>query len=278
MANLISQLCFCNRDDLLKSHFSEERTTGLYVLNNIYVSRRVNRADRRAAIQLRASVDMPEVGSLQFGIRAVRPYRAWGWTDYASLHTLLMREIMLIGYLCDISCMIVCATQIAANRRNARRVLVDFDPPADTATFMAAMNSIATAIRDSTAAIRESAAATNRAMEYMGRRTGNNANGGDNDDMDNGLMDNNILGTNKAVIFVIISMTTVITWDKSKENNLSKIRTTSYAQSVGRIMVEDAVNLGLILAITAVKRDTWRETAARELRTELPGLNALLRP
>ncbi|MED6175076.1 hypothetical protein PIB30_075052 [Stylosanthes scabra] len=36
----------------------------------------------------------------------------------------------------------------------------------------------------------------------------------------------------------------VITWDKSKENNLSKIRTTSYAQSVGRIMVEDAVNLG----------------------------------
>ncbi|MED6225622.1 hypothetical protein PIB30_095426 [Stylosanthes scabra] len=39
--------------------------TGLYVLNNICVSRRVNRADRRVAIQLRASVDMPEVGSLQ---------------------------------------------------------------------------------------------------------------------------------------------------------------------------------------------------------------------
>ncbi|MED6148949.1 hypothetical protein PIB30_057738 [Stylosanthes scabra] len=69
-------------------------------------NRRVNRADRRVAIQLRVSVDMPEVGSLQFGIRAVRPYRAWGWTDYASLHTLLMREIMLIRYLCDISCMI----------------------------------------------------------------------------------------------------------------------------------------------------------------------------
>ncbi|MED6189222.1 hypothetical protein PIB30_093783, partial [Stylosanthes scabra] len=49
---------------------------------------RVNRVDRRVAMQLRASVDMLEVGSLQFGIRAVRPYRAWAWTDYASLHTL----------------------------------------------------------------------------------------------------------------------------------------------------------------------------------------------
>ncbi|MED6152231.1 hypothetical protein PIB30_089881 [Stylosanthes scabra] len=134
---------------------------------------------------------MPEVGPLQFGIRAVRLYRAWGWTDYASLHTLLMREIMLIGYLCDISCMLVCATQMAADRRNARRVSVDFDPPADTATFMAAMNSMATAMPDSTAAIRESAAATNRAMEYMGRRTGNNGNGGDNDEMDNGVGGNN---------------------------------------------------------------------------------------
>ncbi|MED6190260.1 hypothetical protein PIB30_104110 [Stylosanthes scabra] len=104
---------------------------------------------------------MPEVGSLQFGIRAVRPYRAWEWTDYASLHTLLMRKIMLLGYLCDIFCMIVCATQMVANKRNARRVSVDSDPPADTATFIA--------MRDSTAAIRESATATNRAMEYMGR-------------------------------------------------------------------------------------------------------------
>ncbi|MED6113859.1 hypothetical protein PIB30_074793, partial [Stylosanthes scabra] len=60
-------------------------------------------------------------------------------------------------------------------------------------------------------------------------------------------------------------MTAVIMWDKSKENNLSKVRTTSYAQSVGRIMVVD-------LAITAVKKDTCQETAAKELRTELLGL------
>ncbi|MED6199615.1 hypothetical protein PIB30_077579 [Stylosanthes scabra] len=25
-------------------------------------------------------------------LQAVRPYRAWGWTDYASLHTLSIRE------------------------------------------------------------------------------------------------------------------------------------------------------------------------------------------
>ncbi|MED6138847.1 hypothetical protein PIB30_078310 [Stylosanthes scabra] len=80
---------------------------------------------------------------------------------------------------------------MAANRRNARRVSVDFDPPTDTATFMAAMNSMATAMHDSTAAIRESAAVTNRAMEYMGRRIGNNGNGGDNDEMDNGVGGNN---------------------------------------------------------------------------------------
>ncbi|MED6159637.1 hypothetical protein PIB30_044057 [Stylosanthes scabra] len=80
---------------------------------------------------------------------------------------------------------------MAANRRNARRVSVDSDPPANTATFMAAMNSMATAMRDSTAAIRESAAATNRAMEYMGRRIGNNGNGGDNDEMGNGVGGNN---------------------------------------------------------------------------------------
>ncbi|MED6113692.1 hypothetical protein PIB30_073142, partial [Stylosanthes scabra] len=60
--------------------------------------------------------------------------------------------------------------QMAAHRRNARRVPLDSDQPLDTATFMAAMNSMATAMRDSNAAIRESAAATNRAMEYVRRR------------------------------------------------------------------------------------------------------------
>ncbi|MED6187308.1 hypothetical protein PIB30_075173 [Stylosanthes scabra] len=99
----------------------------------------------------------------------------------------LMREIMLIGYLCDIFCMIVCATQMVANRRNARRVPIDSDPPIDTATFMAAMNSMATAMRDSTAAIRESAAATNRAMEHIGKRNRENENWGYDDERDNGV-------------------------------------------------------------------------------------------
>ncbi|MED6178105.1 hypothetical protein PIB30_104489, partial [Stylosanthes scabra] len=79
---------------------------------------------------------------------AVRPYRAWGWTDYASLHTLFIRE-----------------NHMAANRRNARSAPVEANPPLDTPTFVAAMNSMATAMRDSTAAMRESAAATHRAMQ-----------------------------------------------------------------------------------------------------------------
>ncbi|MED6161918.1 hypothetical protein PIB30_065347 [Stylosanthes scabra] len=53
---------------------------------------------------------------------------------------------------------------MAVNRCNARRVPIDSNPPTDTATFMAAMNSMAIALRDSIAAIRESAAATNRAI------------------------------------------------------------------------------------------------------------------
>ncbi|MED6214510.1 hypothetical protein PIB30_103685 [Stylosanthes scabra] len=126
---------------------------------------------------------MPEVGSLQFGIRAVRPYRAWGWTDYASLHTLFNER----NHAHRIS-----MTQMAANRRNAQRVSVDSDPPADTATFMAVMNSMVIAMRDSTAAIRESATVTNRATEYMGRRNRKNGNGGDDEEMDNGVGRNNI--------------------------------------------------------------------------------------
>ncbi|MED6137823.1 hypothetical protein PIB30_068666, partial [Stylosanthes scabra] len=60
-------------------------------------------------------------------------------------------------------------------------------PPIETATFMAAMNSMATTMRDSIAAIRESAAATNRATEHIGRRNRENGNGGDNDERNNGV-------------------------------------------------------------------------------------------
>ncbi|MED6174098.1 hypothetical protein PIB30_065658, partial [Stylosanthes scabra] len=80
---------------------------------------------------------------------------------------------------------------MAAHRRNARRVPVDSDPPTDTTNFMAAMNSMAIALRDSIVAIRESAAATNRAMEYMGRQNRNNGDDGNDDDIDNGTGGNN---------------------------------------------------------------------------------------
>ncbi|MED6161993.1 hypothetical protein PIB30_066154, partial [Stylosanthes scabra] len=58
--------------------------------------------------------------------------------------------------------------QMAAHRRNTRRIPLDSNPTPDTATFVAAMNSMATAMRESTTAMRESATATNRAIEYMG--------------------------------------------------------------------------------------------------------------
>ncbi|MED6154812.1 hypothetical protein PIB30_116378, partial [Stylosanthes scabra] len=45
---------------------------------------------------------------------------------------------------------------------------------------------MATAMRDSTAAIRESAAATNRAMEHMGRRDRDHGNNENNEEVDNG--------------------------------------------------------------------------------------------
>ncbi|MED6202911.1 hypothetical protein PIB30_110342, partial [Stylosanthes scabra] len=53
------------------------------------------------------------------------------------------------------------------------------------------INSMATAMRDSTAAMRESAAATDRAMEHMGRRNGNADNDGGGDEIDNGIGGNN---------------------------------------------------------------------------------------
>ncbi|MED6180445.1 hypothetical protein PIB30_010375 [Stylosanthes scabra] len=36
-----------------------------------------------------AQSTVSKIGVLQFGIRAVCPYKAWGWTDYATLHTLV---------------------------------------------------------------------------------------------------------------------------------------------------------------------------------------------
>ncbi|MED6128800.1 hypothetical protein PIB30_101461 [Stylosanthes scabra] len=80
---------------------------------------------------------------------------------------------------------------MAANRRNVRSVPEISDPPVTTTAFMAAINSMATAMHDSTAAMRESATATNRAMEHMGRRNGNADNDGGGDEIDNGIGGNN---------------------------------------------------------------------------------------
>ncbi|MED6113149.1 hypothetical protein PIB30_068147 [Stylosanthes scabra] len=112
--------------------------------------------------------DQPEGEELSVGSRAV----SVGGRSEVSTDTLVAIAALAIDIV----------IRMAAHRRNARRVPLDSDPPLNTATFMAAMNSMATAMRDSTAAIRESAAATNRAMEYVGRRNGNNRTGGDDED------------------------------------------------------------------------------------------------
>ncbi|MED6227261.1 hypothetical protein PIB30_111816 [Stylosanthes scabra] len=76
---------------------------------------------------------------------------------------------------------------MAADRRNTRSAPVESDPPLDTPTFVAAMNSMAIAMRDSTTAMRESAAATHRAMEQLERQNRNNGNGRGDEYTDNGI-------------------------------------------------------------------------------------------
>ena len=73
-----------------------DQTTGFYVYSHI-----INRAEESTEIVTPNNwydLDIPEIGSLQNGIRAVRHCKAWGWTDYASLHTLRMSQSMLLGY------------------------------------------------------------------------------------------------------------------------------------------------------------------------------------
>ncbi|MED6201967.1 hypothetical protein PIB30_100565 [Stylosanthes scabra] len=76
---------------------------------------------------------------------------------------------------------------MAADRRNTRSAPVESDPPLNTLTFVAAMNSMAIAMRDSTTAMRESAAATHRAMEQLERQNRNNGNGRGDVYTDNGI-------------------------------------------------------------------------------------------
>ncbi|MED6178976.1 hypothetical protein PIB30_112585, partial [Stylosanthes scabra] len=117
--------------------------------------------------------------------------------------------------------------QMAANRRNIRRIPDDPNPLADTAAFMATINSMATAMRETTAAMRESAAATNRAMEHMGRRNRNDENGVEGNEIDNGSGGNNrpmTLATFLKVNPPSFSGTTTVTkaddWFREMERSL----------------------------------------------------------
>ncbi|MED6140695.1 hypothetical protein PIB30_095862, partial [Stylosanthes scabra] len=116
---------------------------------------------------------------------------------------------------------------MAAHTRNTRRIPLDSNTTPDTATFVAAMNSMATAMRESTAAMRESTTATNRAMDYMGRWNHNNENGGEDNEMDNGTGRNNrpmTLATFLKVNPPSFSGTTTVTkaedWFREMERSL----------------------------------------------------------
>ncbi|MED6222436.1 hypothetical protein PIB30_064424 [Stylosanthes scabra] len=114
--------------------------------------------------------DMLKIGVLQFGIRAVHPYKAWGWTDYATLHTLSvcvfessclrtdhlgMRQFMLTG-----------SSEMSGRGRGNRRVTAA--SPASNSEQPDLANDFAeivVALRKSAGAMRESSAARKRERE-----------------------------------------------------------------------------------------------------------------
>ncbi|MED6224550.1 hypothetical protein PIB30_085231 [Stylosanthes scabra] len=100
-----------------------------------------------------AQSTVSKIGMLEFGNRAVRPYKAWGWTDYATLHTLCVCVLSprALGYLCD--------TSIRGNRRVT---LASPTRNGGQPDLVNAYADIAAAIREPATAIRESNVARDR--------------------------------------------------------------------------------------------------------------------
>ncbi|MED6172033.1 hypothetical protein PIB30_046421 [Stylosanthes scabra] len=116
-----------------------------------------------------AQSTVSKIGVLQFGIRAVRPYKAWGWTDYALLHTLCVCVLSprALGYLCDTS-MYECLQMSGRKRGNRRVTLASPTSNGGQPDLVNAYADIAAAIREFTAAIRESNAARDRERQHNG--------------------------------------------------------------------------------------------------------------
>ncbi|MED6223878.1 hypothetical protein PIB30_078419 [Stylosanthes scabra] len=111
----------------------------------------------------RAPSTVSKIGMLQFGIRAVCPCKAWGWTDYATLHTLCYVPVCVDGKL-----------QMPGRRRGNRRVVLA--SPTSNGGQPDLVNvyaNIAAAIRELAAAIRESNAAKDRERHRNGNDDGN---------------------------------------------------------------------------------------------------------
>ncbi|MED6157575.1 hypothetical protein PIB30_024416 [Stylosanthes scabra] len=114
--------------------------------------------------------DMLKIGVLQFGIRAVRPYKAWGWTDYATLHTLSVHVSgpRALGYLWSSKM----SGRGRGNRRGATASPPSDSKPPDLANDFA---EIVAALRESAATMRESNAARERERESHVNEDGSTA-------------------------------------------------------------------------------------------------------
>ncbi|MED6110683.1 hypothetical protein PIB30_045118 [Stylosanthes scabra] len=138
----------------------------------------VEAADRQSASQDGPSYDLSGVWQPQssspssYGIRAVRPYKAWGWTDYATLHTLSVRvsSPRALGYLCDMS-----STKSGHGRGNRRRVAASLASDGEQPDLSNDFAEIAAALRESAAAMRETNAARERERESHANGDGSTA-------------------------------------------------------------------------------------------------------
>ncbi|MED6225702.1 hypothetical protein PIB30_096207, partial [Stylosanthes scabra] len=113
-----------------------------------------------------------KLGCYSCGIRAVRPYKAWGWTDYATLHTLSVRvsSPRALGYLCDMS-----SKMSGRGRVNHRGVAASPASDGEQPDLSNDFAEIAAALRESAAAMRETNAARERERESHANGDGSTA-------------------------------------------------------------------------------------------------------
>ncbi|MED6109377.1 hypothetical protein PIB30_031992 [Stylosanthes scabra] len=113
-----------------------------------------------------------KLGCYSCGIRTVRPYKAWGWTDYATLHTLSVRvsSPRALGYLCDMS-----SKMSGRGRGNRRGVAASPASDGEQPDLSNDFAEISATLRESATAMRETNAARERERESHANGDGSTA-------------------------------------------------------------------------------------------------------